>query len=207
MLAASVGEYVSRDAEGSGVPELKSILAGVNIYRYLSMQALLGKIIGTWFGFCAGLSIGKLGPFVHIAAGIANKLAKLKAFKDIGQNHTVKRQMLQAAVAVGVTAVFGTPIGGVLLSIELTSSYYMVSNLWKAFFSSIVTVIAFRIFSIVTRVELFSKVVVEDVPIDWQIWLYCLLGVFCGILGSLFISIFTKLVYLRTKLRAPFVSN
>jgi len=58
--------------------------------------------------------------------------------------------MLQAAVAVGVTSVFGTPIGGVLLSIELTSSYYMVSNLWKAFFSSIITVIAFRIFSIVT---------------------------------------------------------
>jgi len=58
--------------------------------------------------------------------------------------------MMAAAVAGGVTAVFGTPIGGVMLSIELTSSYYMVSNLWKAFFCSIVTVISFKLFSIVT---------------------------------------------------------
>ena len=36
MIAASIGEYVSRDAEGSGIPEMKSILAGVNIYKYLS---------------------------------------------------------------------------------------------------------------------------------------------------------------------------
>ena len=36
MVAASIGEFISKDAEGSGIPELKSILAGVNIYRYLS---------------------------------------------------------------------------------------------------------------------------------------------------------------------------
>lgn len=46
MLAAFVGEFISRDAEGSGIPEMKSILAGVNIYRYLSFQTLIGKIIG-----------------------------------------------------------------------------------------------------------------------------------------------------------------
>jgi H+/Cl- antiporter ClcA len=42
--------------------------------------------------------------------------------------------MLAAAVAAGVTATFGAPIGGVLFSIEVTSTYYFVSNLWKAFF-------------------------------------------------------------------------
>ena len=36
LIAASIGEFVSKDAEGSGIPELKSILSGVNIYRYLS---------------------------------------------------------------------------------------------------------------------------------------------------------------------------
>lgn len=80
LIAASIGEFISKDAEGSGIPELKSILAGVNIYRYLSFQALIGKIIGLWAGLCAPLSIGKEGPFVHIAAGVANKLAKLKPF-------------------------------------------------------------------------------------------------------------------------------
>jgi len=35
------------------------------------------------FAFAANLFIGKIGPFVHISAGIANKLAKLKIFKEI----------------------------------------------------------------------------------------------------------------------------
>ena len=91
FISASIGEYISKDAEGSGIPELKSILSGVNIYRYLSFQALIGKIIGLWAGFCASLSIGKEGPFVHIAAAVANKLAKLKPFRDISESHSIKK--------------------------------------------------------------------------------------------------------------------
>lgn len=90
MLAASVGEYISKDAEGSGIPEMKSILAGVNIYRYLSFQTVIGKIIGLYAGFAAGLSIGKEGPFVHLAGGITNKLSKIRFFKDIKNNHSLK---------------------------------------------------------------------------------------------------------------------
>ena len=74
LIATSVGEYISKDAEGSGIPEMKSILAGVNIYRYLSFQTLIGKIIGLTAALSAGLSIGKEGPFVHLAGGVTNKL-------------------------------------------------------------------------------------------------------------------------------------
>ena len=136
MIAASVGEYISRDAEGSGIPEMKSILAGVNIYRYLSFQTVIGKIIGLYAGFAAGLSIGKEGPFVHLAGGITNKLSKLRPFKEIKLNHSLRKQMLAASVAVGVTASFGAPIGGTLFSIEVTATYYFVNNLWKTFFCS-----------------------------------------------------------------------
>jgi chloride channel 2 len=134
MIAASVGEFISKDAEGSGIPEMKSILAGVNIYRYLSFQTVIGKIIGVYSGYAAGLSIGKEGPFVHLAGGITNKLSKLNFFKDIKNNHSLKKQMLAASVAVGVTSSFGAPIGGTLFSIEVTATYYFVNNLWKTFF-------------------------------------------------------------------------
>ena len=134
LIAASIGQFVSKDAEGSGIPELKSILAGVNIYRYLSFRTLIGKILGLFAGLSAGLSIGKEGPFVHVAAGIVNKLSKFGPFKEIYTNHSLKKQMLGASVAAGVTATFGAPIGGVLFSIEVTSTYFMVNNLWKSFF-------------------------------------------------------------------------
>ena len=83
FISASIGEYVSRDAEGSGIPELKAILAGVNIYKYLSFPTILGKWVGLTAAFCASFNIGKIGPFCHISAGIANKLAKLRPFNEI----------------------------------------------------------------------------------------------------------------------------
>lgn len=52
--------------------------------------------------------------------------------------------MYAAAVAAGITATFGAPIGGVLFSIEVSSTYYMVSNFWKAFFCTTCGVILFR---------------------------------------------------------------
>ena len=52
--------------------------------------------------------------------------------------------MYAAAIAAGVTAVFGAPIGGVLFSIEVSSTYYMVSNLWKAFFCATMGVLTFK---------------------------------------------------------------
>ena len=55
--------------------------------------------------------------------------------------------MLAAAVAAGVTATFGTPVGGVLFSIEVTTTYYVVSNLWRSFFCSIWCVIMFELIS------------------------------------------------------------
>lgn len=132
MIAAAVGQFISRDAEGSGIPELKSILAGVNIYKYLSFQTLIGKTIGLFCGLMAGrvlslisgLSIGKEGPFVHLAAGVANKLAKIKIFKKIDNNQAVKKQMLAAAVAAGVASTFGAPMGGILFYLTLQGYFF-----------------------------------------------------------------------------------
>ena len=56
--------------------------------------------------------------------------------------------MLAASVAAGVTATIGAPIGGVLFSIEISSTYYMVSNFWKAFFCTTFGVILFKFLSI-----------------------------------------------------------
>lgn len=54
---------------------------------------------------------------MHLAAGVANKLAKLKCFSKIEKNPAIKKQMLAAAVAAGVASTFGAPMGGVLFSI------------------------------------------------------------------------------------------
>jgi H+/Cl- antiporter ClcA len=65
---------------------MKAVMSGVNIFRYLSFQTFIGKIIGLTAALSAGLAVGREGPFVHLSACIANKLSKLSWFSDIDTN-------------------------------------------------------------------------------------------------------------------------
>ena len=109
---------------------MKTIISGTKIFSYLSLKAFIGKGLGLIAATGAGLSIGKEGPFVHLSAMIGHNLCKyFKCFKYIYKDSGLHLQVLGAAVAAGVAATFGAPVGGVLFSIEVTASYYLVSNL------------------------------------------------------------------------------
>ena len=95
--------------------------------------------------------------------------------------------MLAASVGAGVTASFGTPVGGVLFSIEVTSSFYMVSNLWRGFFVSIVTIISFKLFNQLGIIEPWAVVKLNPIDLDSQYIHYVILAIMCGLLGSLFV--------------------
>ena len=112
--------------------------------------------------------------------------------------------MLSASVAAGVTATFGAPIGGILFSIEVTSTYYMVSNLWRAFFCSVWGIIVFQAFSIYGSIELFYPTELPQVTIGWEYLLYILLGVICGKLGSILVLMIKKFIQWRKRLLMTF---
>ena len=59
------------------------------------------------------------------------------------QNDHLRLQMFSAATAVGMSSVLGAPIGGVMLSIELTSTFYLVSTYWKCSVSAVTAAIFF----------------------------------------------------------------
>ena len=67
-------EYISRESAGSGMPQLKAVLSGVTIDNFLSFRTYIAKVIGLICMLLSGLSLGKEGPFVHIAACIAEML-------------------------------------------------------------------------------------------------------------------------------------
>ena len=81
-------EYISRDAEGSGVPEMKGVLAGVHLHNFLSVKSFIGKWTGIFVGLCGGLSFGRQGAFVHCTCILSHQLCtRVKYFKDIGNNY------------------------------------------------------------------------------------------------------------------------
>ena len=73
-VAVAIITYVSPEAAGSGIPQMKAIMTGVNLPHMLSFRTYLGKVFGMISMLCSGMSLGKEGPFVHIASCIANSL-------------------------------------------------------------------------------------------------------------------------------------
>lgn len=66
-------------AAGSGIPEIKTILSGFVIHGYLGGRVLFTKSLGLALSVASGLSLGKEGPFVHIASCIGNIVSRFSS--------------------------------------------------------------------------------------------------------------------------------
>ena len=116
--------------------------------------------------------------------------------------------MYSAAVAAGMTCTFGAPMGAVMFSIEVSTTYYMVSNLFKGYFCATFALIIFKITDYISWLHLFFPTKFPtDIEIDHELFLYAILGILCGVLGTVFIQVMTKIVFMRHKLKVPFISD
>ncbi|GMT14005.1 hypothetical protein PFISCL1PPCAC_5302, partial [Pristionchus fissidentatus] len=186
-----------------GIPEMKTILRGVQLKEYLTVRTLLTKLTALTLVLCSGLPLGKEGPFVHIASILAAQLSKLmKGFKGLYENESRSSELLAAGCAVGVACTFSAPIGGVLFSIEVTSVYFAVRNYWRGFFASACAAIVTRIFLPVlkgiedpgfyayfqTMYPTGRAFIVEELPI------FAAIGFACGLLGAGYVRLHRRLV-------------
>ncbi|XP_028044163.1 chloride channel protein 2 [Bombyx mandarina] len=194
LFAAGFVHIVAAQSIGSGIPEMKTILRGVHLKEYLTFRALISKLIGLTATLGSGLPLGKEGPSVHIASMVATLLSKLvTTFQGIYSNESRNSEMLAAACAVGVASCFAAPVGGVLFSIEVTTTYFAVRNYWRGFFAACCGAIMFRLLSVwsgamPTIKPLFPTNLPQDFPFDPQEFaVFVLLGVVCGLLASLWI--------------------
>ncbi|KAJ2796101.1 hypothetical protein H4R20_005649, partial [Coemansia guatemalensis] len=95
---------------GSGIPEVKSILAGFVIHGFLGVRILIVKTFGLILCCASGIMAGKEGPMVQIASSLGNISTRI--FDKYYKNEAKKREIISAAAAAGVSVAFGAPIGG-----------------------------------------------------------------------------------------------
>jgi len=76
LLSALLCAYIAPAATGSGIPEVKDYLNGVDSPVILSPNTLFVKIFGSIFVVAGGLNVGKVGPMVHIGACITSLLGQ-----------------------------------------------------------------------------------------------------------------------------------
>lgn len=95
-------------ASGSGVAEVKVILSGFVLHGFLGLKTLIIKTMGLVLSVASGLSLGKEGPFVHVAACVGNISCRL--FSKYDRNDGKRREILSAAAASGVAVAFGVSL-------------------------------------------------------------------------------------------------
>lgn len=207
ILATSVGYFISADADGSGIPEMKTVLSGVTKYRYFSFNAFIGKALGLFAALVGGASVGKVGPYVHLSCLICNRLMKLNYFQKINKSTSLKTNMLSVACAAGITLALGSPLGGVLFSIESTSSIYIVSNIWKAFFSAVICILVSKLFRKDQSIIVVDPLTTTPITFSFNIINFIVVGVISGIIGAAASTLIAKGVYIRKKTKYTFLNS
>ncbi|MGE5451154.1 MAG: chloride channel protein [Acidobacteriota bacterium] len=103
---------------GSGIPQviaaLDSTVDTSNRGLFVSLKLSAAKIILTAWGMLAGLSLGREGPSVQIAAGIMLAARRWLPRRSWVTDHG----LLIAGGAAGIAAAFNTPLAGVMFAIE-----------------------------------------------------------------------------------------
>jgi chloride channel 7 len=143
--------YLAPQAAGSGIPEVKCFLNGLNV-NVLDLKTIVAKVVGIIFTVSGGLPSGKEGPMVHSGSGLAVLLSQssimtrlcgvdgtFRKYQDF-HNDSEKRDFVACGAAAGVAAAFGAPIGGVLFSLEEGASFWSTKLTWRAFFCAMATV-------------------------------------------------------------------
>ena len=132
-MATGICHVFGQEAQGAGVAEVKCILTGARMSQFLEFRVLVAKFFGLFAAISSGLELGICGPLIHIGAMINYNLAKLKIFNSINKNSVLSSQSLIIGATVGLSCTFGTPITGLIASIEIVGKLWSLRTFWILF--------------------------------------------------------------------------
>ncbi len=154
---------------------------------FLGFWTLIIKSIALPLAIASGLSVGKEGPSVHYAVCTGNVISRM--FDKYKRNAAKTREILSACAAAGVAVAFGSPIGGVLFSLEEMSSYFPLKTMWRSYFCALVGT------AVLAAMNPFrtGQLVMFQVKYDrewhfFEILFYIIIGVFGGLYGAFVIK-------------------
>lgn len=154
---------------------------------FLGSQTLLIKSIALPLAIASGLSVGKEGPSVHYAVCTGNVISRM--FNKYKRNASKTREILSACAAAGVAVAFGSPIGGVLFSLEEMSSYFPLKTIWRSYFCALVAT------AVLSAMNPFrtGQLVMFQVHYDrswhfFEVVFYIIIGIFGGLYGAFVIK-------------------
>ncbi len=224
FVSAVVVSYVEPLAAGSGIPELKSLLNGINQPRIMRIKTLVAKLVALPLAIASGLPVGYEGPMAHIGAATAAGLTQGKTLFcgfDVSVTKKLskllrldgeKRDFICAGAAAGISAAFNAPAGAVIFILEEAgAAHWHRGLLWRAFITSVTAsyIIDFLLSGLqggawgtLTASGMFTFGVSTTASQAWALWelpLFITLGAIGGLLGALFVSVNSSLLSMRLR--------
>lgn len=178
-LAGTLVEQMAPSAVGSGIPQVKTVLAKGAVI--LNLRVAIAKLLAVILVMGSGLNLGRQGPTVHIGAALA---AQFDQWMPTSPEY--RRQLLAAGSAAGLAAGFNAPIAGILFVVEELIHDFSGLTLGTAILASFIGAVVARLLGdsglslnaiMATSNTNFS---LQDVPF------FLLLGFLAGVLGTVF---------------------
>lgn len=170
-------------AAGSGIPQVMAAIEPEvpknSRHIFVSLKLSVIKMLLTTWGLLAGLSLGREGPSVQIAAGVMHHARRwLPARSQVSDNG-----LLVAGGAAGIAAAFNTPLGGVMFAIEELSR--KPENRSNGLIVAAIVLGGLMSVSVYGNITYFGVIQVQD--FGWTLLLPGLLVAVCtGVAGGLF---------------------
>ncbi|KAI6121899.1 chloride channel [Pisolithus sp. B1] len=198
FVAAHLVRTMAKYAAGSGISEIKCILAGFVMQGFLSFATLVIKSITLPLVIASGLSVGKEGPSVHMACCVGAVVASW--FQKISRSQGKMREVITAASAAGVAVAFGSPIGGVLFSIEEMNHMFRIKTMWRSFVCALVATFTLSVMNPFRT----GKLVLFQVTYSrswhfFEIIFWVILGIFGGLYGAFVVKFNVQVAAFRRK--------
>ncbi len=114
----------------------------------------------------------------------------MRPISTLKNNEARKREVLSAAAASGISVAFGSPIGGVLFSLEQLSYYFPDKTMWQSFVCAMVAAVTLQAINPFRT----GKIVLYQVEYSsgwhgFEMIPFALLGIIGGVYGGLFIRL------------------
>jgi chloride channel 7 len=205
-MAAATCVYIEPISGGSGIPEVKCYLNGIDLPRVLDIRTLFCKVIGVTCSVSAGLPVGKEGPMIHSGAVVAKTVAS-----GAVKNDRQLRDLVTCGAAAGVCTAFSAPIGGILFALEEGASYWSPSVTWRTFTCSMVALTALMTLNSVggtfgrvgfDKLFSFGNFVFEEDRSSYaiyELWVFVAIGAAGGLIGAIFNNVNESITRWRIK--------
>ncbi len=178
-LIVGITGLIFKSAKGHGVPD---VIKAIVLNKPISPFVAVIKTFSSAVTLGTGGSAGREGPIVQIGAAIGSGVGKIFKFSS-----SRMRTAVACGGAAGLAATFNAPIGGAMFSAEVLIGEFGIKTFSPIIISSVIATTVSRAL-LGNHVTFHAPVYHLENPVE--LIFYMLLGLFCAIIGVIFIRAF-----------------